>query len=150
MQLFKWMQSEDGSRELTNECSHVGHVLALYIVTRGDFVIVGGYPTLREYGVLNYLNVWVDLLFRGSWVAYWHFAVEAMLNGMAVGCAPRELCIVPIRVTLFSPCSVHIRLIGSNGSGAVNMSVKVPLTHTEPCADRRPDAEHAAADLPGG
>lgn len=41
VQLLKWTQSEDGSRELTNECSHVGHVLALYIVTRGDFVIVG-------------------------------------------------------------------------------------------------------------
>jgi len=47
VQLLKWTQSEDGSRELTNECSHVGHVLALYIVTRGDFVIVGApSPTL--------------------------------------------------------------------------------------------------------
>jgi hypothetical protein len=41
VQLFKWTQAEDGSRELTNECSHVGHVLALYLVTRGDFVVVG-------------------------------------------------------------------------------------------------------------
>lgn len=46
VQLFKWTQSEDGSRELTNECSHVGHVLALYIVTRGDFVIVGACCTV--------------------------------------------------------------------------------------------------------
>ena len=46
VQLFKWTQSEDGSRELTNECSHVGHVLALYIVTRGDFVIVGACCTI--------------------------------------------------------------------------------------------------------
>lgn len=44
VQLFKWTQAEDGSRELTNECSHVGHVLALYLVTRGDFVVVGESP----------------------------------------------------------------------------------------------------------
>ena len=42
VQLYKWLQTDDGSRELQLECSHTGHVLALYIVTRGDFVIVGG------------------------------------------------------------------------------------------------------------
>ena len=41
VQLFKWIQTDDGSRELQIECSHTGHVLALYVVTRGDFVIVG-------------------------------------------------------------------------------------------------------------
>ena len=41
VQLYKWLQTDDGSRELQLECSHTGHVLALYIVTRGDFVIVG-------------------------------------------------------------------------------------------------------------
>ena len=43
VQLYKWIQTDDGSRELQLECSHTGHVLALYIVTRGDFVIVGGW-----------------------------------------------------------------------------------------------------------
>ncbi len=43
VQLYKWLQTDDGSRELQLECSHTGHVLALYIVTRGDFVIVGGW-----------------------------------------------------------------------------------------------------------
>lgn len=42
MQLYKWVQTDEGSRELQIECSHTGHVLALYVVTRGDFVIVGG------------------------------------------------------------------------------------------------------------
>ncbi len=46
VQLYKWLQTDDGSRELQLECSHTGHVLALYIVTRGDFVIVGGYHPL--------------------------------------------------------------------------------------------------------
>ena len=41
VQLYKWIQAEDGSRELQIECSHTGHVLALFVVTRGDFVIVG-------------------------------------------------------------------------------------------------------------
>jgi len=41
VQLYKWIQTDDGSRELQIECSHTGHVLALYVVTRGDFVIVG-------------------------------------------------------------------------------------------------------------
>ena len=41
VQLYKWIQTDDGSRELQIECSHTGHVLALFVVTRGDFVIVG-------------------------------------------------------------------------------------------------------------
>ena len=41
VQLYKWIQTEDGSRELQIECSHTGHVLVLFVVTRGDFVIVG-------------------------------------------------------------------------------------------------------------
>lgn len=41
IQLFKWTQRDDGSRELTNECGHHGHILALYVVTRGDFIVVG-------------------------------------------------------------------------------------------------------------
>jgi hypothetical protein len=41
IQLYKWTQRDDGSRELTNECGHHGHILALYVVTRGDFIVVG-------------------------------------------------------------------------------------------------------------
>ena len=41
VQLLKWVQSEDGARELITECTHTGHVLALYVATRGDFILVG-------------------------------------------------------------------------------------------------------------
>lgn len=41
VQLFKWGQKEDGAWELTTETGHSGHVLALYLATRGDFIIVG-------------------------------------------------------------------------------------------------------------
>lgn len=39
--LFKWTQREDGSRELQSECGHHGHILALYVQSRGDFIVVG-------------------------------------------------------------------------------------------------------------
>lgn len=41
IQLYKWMLRDDGSRELQSECGHHGHILALYIQTRGDFIVVG-------------------------------------------------------------------------------------------------------------
>ena len=44
VQLFKWSPTADGSHELAQECGHSGHVMALYIATRGDFILVGGLP----------------------------------------------------------------------------------------------------------
>ncbi|XP_022727310.1 DNA damage-binding protein 1a isoform X2 [Durio zibethinus] len=41
IQLYKWMLREDGTRELQSECGHHGHILALYVDTRGDFIVVG-------------------------------------------------------------------------------------------------------------
>lgn len=42
IQLYKWASREDGgSRELQTECGHHGHILALYVQTRGDFIVVG-------------------------------------------------------------------------------------------------------------
>ncbi len=41
VQLFRWGQKEDGNWEVTTETGHSGHVLALYLATRGDFIIVG-------------------------------------------------------------------------------------------------------------
>ncbi|KAF9588985.1 hypothetical protein IFM89_017664 [Coptis chinensis] len=41
MQLYKWMLRDDGSRELQSECGHHGHIIALYVQTRGDFIVVG-------------------------------------------------------------------------------------------------------------
>lgn len=42
IQLYKWASREDGgNRELQTECGHHGHILALYVQTRGDFIVVG-------------------------------------------------------------------------------------------------------------
>jgi hypothetical protein len=37
----RWQQHDNGSWQLVPEASHAGHVLALYIDTRGDFIVVG-------------------------------------------------------------------------------------------------------------
>lgn len=39
--LYKWTQREDGTRELQSECGHHGHILALFVQSRGDFIVVG-------------------------------------------------------------------------------------------------------------
>ncbi|KAL4855081.1 DNA damage-binding protein 1 [Chlorella vulgaris] len=41
VQMYKWSEPSDGVRGLVPECSHAGHVLALYLATRGDLVVVG-------------------------------------------------------------------------------------------------------------
>ena len=41
VQLYRWQQQDNGSWQLVPEASHAGHVLALYIDARGDFIIVG-------------------------------------------------------------------------------------------------------------
>uniref|UniRef100_A0A7N0V492 DNA damage-binding protein 1 n=1 Tax=Kalanchoe fedtschenkoi TaxID=63787 RepID=A0A7N0V492_KALFE len=41
IQLYKWTLRDDGTRELQSECGHHGHILALYVKTRGDFIVVG-------------------------------------------------------------------------------------------------------------
>lgn len=39
--LHRWAEQGDGGRALVPEASHAGHVLALYLATRGDLVVVG-------------------------------------------------------------------------------------------------------------
>ena len=46
VQLYGWTQREAGARELAAECGHSGHVCALFVETRGDFILVGGAPCL--------------------------------------------------------------------------------------------------------
>ncbi|EFN59838.1 hypothetical protein CHLNCDRAFT_29381 [Chlorella variabilis] len=41
VQMYKWLEQGEGGRALVPECSHAGHVLALYLATRGDLVVVG-------------------------------------------------------------------------------------------------------------
>lgn len=46
------MQREDGTRELQAECGHHGHVLALYVKCRGDFIVVG--DLMKSMSLLMY------------------------------------------------------------------------------------------------
>jgi DNA damage-binding protein 1 len=40
--LYNWKAGMDeDSHELVHECSHAGHILALYVTVRGDFIMVG-------------------------------------------------------------------------------------------------------------
>jgi len=39
--LYKWTLRDDVTRELQYESSHHGHILALYVQSRGDFIVVG-------------------------------------------------------------------------------------------------------------
>lgn len=41
LNLYKWPPRDDDTRELVVECSHHGHILALYVAVRGDFICVG-------------------------------------------------------------------------------------------------------------
>lgn len=41
IQLYKWVLRDDGSREWQYECGHHGHIIALYVQSRGDFIVVG-------------------------------------------------------------------------------------------------------------
>jgi len=46
---------EDGIWELSTECEHFGHILALYLDTKGDFILVG--DMMKSVSLLSYSPV---------------------------------------------------------------------------------------------
>lgn len=61
IQLYKWMLRDDGSHELQSECGHHGHILALYVQTRGDFIVVG--DLMKSISLLIYkVRSWENYL----------------------------------------------------------------------------------------
>lgn len=67
IQLYKWTLRDDGTRELQSECGHHGHILALYVQTRGDFIVVGDLMksiSLLIYKVRLYFMTCVLLVFN--------------------------------------------------------------------------------------
>ncbi|KAK3204845.1 hypothetical protein Dsin_018891 [Dipteronia sinensis] len=48
IQLYKWMLRDDGTRELQSECGHHGHILALFVQTRGDFIVLHEEGAIEE------------------------------------------------------------------------------------------------------
>jgi DNA damage-binding protein 1 len=57
IELFGLRDSEGhmGQMELTTECVHRGHILVLYLQTRGDFIVVG--DLMRSISLLTYKPV---------------------------------------------------------------------------------------------
>jgi DNA damage-binding protein 1 len=52
-QLYSWQLLDDESRQLVPECSHTGHVLALYLDVKGDYVLIG--DIMRSITLLRYV-----------------------------------------------------------------------------------------------
>lgn len=84
IQLYKWMLREDGSRELQSECGHHGHILALYVQTRGDFIVVG--DLMKSISLLLYKHEEGAIEERArDYNANWMTAVEILNDDIYLG-----------------------------------------------------------------
>jgi len=55
IELLKLAEGDSGGRELTTECAHRGHILVLYLESRGDFILLG--DLMRSMSLLTYKPV---------------------------------------------------------------------------------------------
>ncbi|KAK3419095.1 hypothetical protein EUGRSUZ_H04822 [Eucalyptus grandis] len=84
IQLYKWMLRDDGSRELQSECGHHGHILALYVQTRGDFIVVG--DLMKSISLLIYKHEEGAIEERArDYNANWMSAVEILDDDTYLG-----------------------------------------------------------------
>uniref|UniRef100_A0A1D1YWE8 DNA damage-binding protein 1 n=2 Tax=Anthurium amnicola TaxID=1678845 RepID=A0A1D1YWE8_9ARAE len=84
IQLYKWMLRDDGSRELQSECGHHGHILALYVQTRGDFIVVG--DLMKSISLLLYKHEEGAIEERArDYNANWMTAVEILDDDIYLG-----------------------------------------------------------------
>ncbi|KAG6407151.1 hypothetical protein SASPL_130135 [Salvia splendens] len=84
IQLYKWMPRDDGSHELQSECGHHGHILALYVQTRGDFVVVG--DLMKSISLLIYKHEEGAIEERArDYNANWMSAVEILDDDIYLG-----------------------------------------------------------------
>ncbi|KAG0461871.1 hypothetical protein HPP92_020347 [Vanilla planifolia] len=84
IQLFKWMLREDGTRELQSECGHHGHILALYVQTRGDFIVVG--DLMKSISLLLYKHEEGAIEERArDYNANWMTAIEIIDDDIYLG-----------------------------------------------------------------
>ena len=60
--LYKWTSRDDGTRELQYESSHHGHILALYVQSRGDFIVVG--DLMKSISLLIYKVCTITQVYR--------------------------------------------------------------------------------------
>ncbi|KAH9606926.1 hypothetical protein KSS87_009321 [Heliosperma pusillum] len=84
IQLYKWMLRDDGTRELQSECGHHGHILALYVQTRGDFIVVG--DLMKSISLLIYKHEEGAIEERArDYNANWMSAVEILNDDIYLG-----------------------------------------------------------------
>ncbi|KAL4282364.1 hypothetical protein GQ457_03G000600 [Hibiscus cannabinus] len=84
IQLYKWMLREDGTREIQSECGHHGHILALYVQTRGDFIVVG--DLMKSISLLIYKHEEGAIEERArDYNANWMSAVEILDDDVYLG-----------------------------------------------------------------
>uniref|UniRef100_A0A2N9H790 RSE1/DDB1/CPSF1 C-terminal domain-containing protein n=1 Tax=Fagus sylvatica TaxID=28930 RepID=A0A2N9H790_FAGSY len=84
IQLYKWMLRDDGTRELQSECGHHGHILALYVQTRGDFIVVG--DLMKSISLLIYKPEEGAIEERArDYNANWMSAVEILDDDIYLG-----------------------------------------------------------------
>jgi DNA damage-binding protein 1 len=53
IQLYRWVPLEDENHELQSECGHHGNILALYVQTIGDLIVVG--DLMKSISLLEYM-----------------------------------------------------------------------------------------------
>eukprot|EP01018_Ginkgo_biloba_P003844 Gb_36569 [translate_table: standard] len=84
IQLYKWTLRDDSSRELQSECGHHGHILALYVQSRGDFIVVG--DLMKSISLLIYKHEEGAIEERArDYNANWMTAVEILDDDIYLG-----------------------------------------------------------------
>ncbi|CAM8892866.1 unnamed protein product [Rhodiola kirilowii] len=84
IQLYKWTLRDDGTRELQSECGHHGHILALYVKTRGDFIVVG--DLMKSVSLLIYKHEEGAIAERArDYNANWMTAIEILDDEIYLG-----------------------------------------------------------------
>ncbi|XP_043699363.1 DNA damage-binding protein 1 isoform X2 [Telopea speciosissima] len=84
IQLYKWNLRDDGSRELQTESGHHGHILALFVQTRGDFIVVG--DLMKSISLLLYKHEEGAIEERArDYNANWMSAVEILDDDIYLG-----------------------------------------------------------------
>lgn len=84
VQLFRWIEKDDGVPELQSECGYHGHILALNMQSRGDFIVIG--DLMRSMSLLMYKAVdgTIEEIAR-DYNANWMTAVEMMTDDVYIG-----------------------------------------------------------------
>jgi DNA damage-binding protein 1 len=88
VQLYRWAEKE-GAPELQTECGHHGHILAMYMQSRGDFIIVG--DLMRSISLLMYKQIdgTIEEIAK-DYSPHWMTAVDMIDDDIFVGAENRS------------------------------------------------------------